>query len=220
MDITQSFQLDVQDSCKDSDALVMAQFKVVWNLNVVFLNYCFPSISKPGDILFCWINTVIYWVGVWLDNKTCFVLEYWCHLLVNLCHCALRTKPNLELFLSFSVTLLWLDTPAYKVTTCMPVSSHYFQHRSAHSLFSPFSPERPAEKAFTESCSGRAGLTGGCSGLCHWGFSTPFRKEKYWSEQRTPNTKASLRHHLFLGIGECRLQRDPALPGSLYQGPL
>lgn len=123
---------------------------------------------------------------------------------VSLCS-AHQAKP--WAFLFFSVTLLWLDTPAHKVTTCMPVPSHYFQHRSATASSSPSLLSNQQRRHFTESCSARAGLTGGCSGLCHWGFSPPFKKEKYWSEQRTPNTKASLRHHLFLGIGECRLQR-------------
>lgn len=137
---------------------------------------------------------------------------------VSLCS-AHQAKP--WAFLSFSVTLLWLDTPAYKATTCMPVSSHYFQHRSAHSLFFPFSPERPAEKAFHRKLFSQGRLDRGNALGCAIGGSVlHLGKKKYWSEQRTPNTKASLRHHLFLGIGECRLQRDPALPGSSYQGPL
>lgn len=175
--------------------------------------------SKPGDILFCWINTVIFWVWVWLDNKTCFVLGYQCHHLVNLCHCALRTKPNLELFLSFSVTLLWLDTPAYKAATCMPVPSHYFQHRSTHSLFS-FPPERPAEKAFHRKLFSQGRLDTGMLWVVPLGVQSSVYERKVLKWAENPKHKSlSLRHHVFLGISECRLQRDPCSPRELIPGP-
>lgn len=135
---------------------------------------------------------------------------------VSLCS-AHQAKP--WAFLSFSVTLLWLDTPAYKAATCMPVPSHYFQHHSTHSLF-PFSPEWPAEKAFHRKLFSQGRLDTGMVWVVPLGVQSSVYERKVLKWAENPKHKSlSLRHHVFLGISECRLQRDPCSRRELIPGP-
>lgn len=167
MDITQSFQLDVQDSCKDSDTLVMAQFEIVWSLNVVFpiivshlcqnqgtfysveltlwyFEYEFGLITRHA--LFWDINVTTWWICVTVLCTPSQTLSFF-------------------IFFSNSSMIRHSSLQGCRLHAC---PSLCFQHRSTHTASSsPSLLSDQQRRHFTESCSAKAGWTGGCSGLCH-----------------------------------------------------